>query len=159
MIMTDCGDFCSRGRTSDLAVSINSCSELGQWSCKTILNHSYSTSSRSKTETEGRLLKTGGEGPCLDAAGRQHEQALDGLPAEALHPVGIHHLPQPILLGPNPKPYTSNVSARSASSKMEGGSPATTSTQTLNVPPRGGTGTTINLASGEREGDGEGCGP
>lgn len=33
----------------------------------------------------------------LDASGWQLEQALHGLPPEALHPLGVHQLPQPVL--------------------------------------------------------------
>lgn len=33
----------------------------------------------------------------LDKTGRQHEQALHGLPAQALHPFRVQRLPQSIL--------------------------------------------------------------
>lgn len=33
----------------------------------------------------------------LDASGWQLEQALDGLPPEALHPLGVQQLPHPVL--------------------------------------------------------------
>jgi len=37
----------------------------------------------------------------LDASGWQLEQALDGLPPEALHPLGVQQLPHPVLREPN----------------------------------------------------------
>lgn len=51
----------------------------------------------------------------LDASGWQLEQALHGLPPEALHPLGIHQLPHPVLRETKPQ-RTETLSERTESS-------------------------------------------
>jgi hypothetical protein len=77
---TDCGAFCSRGITSDLAVSTNSRSVAGQCSFTPIESKVH------QSQTGKGIMDL----DYLDASGWQLEQALRGLLPEALHPLGVH---------------------------------------------------------------------